>query len=246
MSLNKRQSKVDFRSCVAHRQLESVDVRDTSAGPSRSDPLLVSPACGSSPSYDILEGYMIAHKVPTRSQRPPSGTSFHKVGGGLSEEAPSFTITSPRYGVKEATVRKGPSFSYARLPHRPVITSLDSLPDFSSSQMRVRPDPSFLATHHSPVQLDRTLFRWAGLACMSRLFICRTVLRNAEVTYFPARFFLASRLACTPRCCTSKANRGERSIWIINAGHLLLLQLRGIIHQGELRRDAAVTMRARR
>ncbi|KAH5329557.1 hypothetical protein HBI23_166060 [Parastagonospora nodorum] len=103
MSLNKQQSKVDFSSCVAHRQLESMAVRDTSAGPSRSDPVLVSPECGSSPSHDILEGYMIAHKVPTRSQRPPSGTSFHKVGGGLSEKAPSFTITSPRYGVKEAT-----------------------------------------------------------------------------------------------------------------------------------------------
>ncbi|KAH4119722.1 hypothetical protein HBI24_156460 [Parastagonospora nodorum] len=115
MSLNKQQSKVDFSSCVAHRQLESMAVRDTSAGPSRSDPVLVSPECGSSPPHDILEGYMIAHKVPTRSQRPPSGTSFHKVGGGLSEKAPSFTITSPRYGVKEATVWKGPSFSYARL-----------------------------------------------------------------------------------------------------------------------------------
>ncbi|KAH4193207.1 hypothetical protein HBI95_205220 [Parastagonospora nodorum] len=106
MSLNKQQSKVDFSSCVAHRQLESMAVRDTSAGPSRSDPVLVSPECGSSPSHDILEGYMIAHKVPNRSQRPPSGTSFHKVGGGLSEKAPSFTITSPRYGVKEATVWK--------------------------------------------------------------------------------------------------------------------------------------------
>jgi hypothetical protein len=82
---------------------------------------------------------------------------------------------------------------------------------------------------------------------MSRLFFCRMLLRNnGEVTYFPARFFLASRLACTPRCCTSKANRGERSIWIINAGHLMLLLPRGIFHQGETRRDAAVTMRARR
>jgi hypothetical protein len=119
---------------------------------------------------------MIAHKVPTRSQRPPSGTSFHKVGGDLSEKAPSFTITSPRYGVKEATVWKGPSFGYARLPHRPVISvqawTLCQI-FFVADARETGPQMSF-ATYYFTTSSDTFPLGWAGVH-VSLVFLSHAV-----------------------------------------------------------------------
>jgi hypothetical protein len=103
--------------------------------------------------------------------------------------------------------------------------------------------PGPISLTHTPLGVCATPGNLLQVWLAINRLACSSLVRSfaRQMSQFPARFALYSRLTCTPRCCTSlyegrsEANRGERSIQSMQGLHIR----RRMFHQGESQRIAA-------